>query len=81
MSTICGVIIEQKGEAAEITEAAHREGWKPFNGAAGCTVGVGFSELLHWLRHNPSKRSSLSQRLSTAIWWLQRCVASPIRRR
>jgi L-ribulokinase len=47
-----------KGEAAEITLAAHREGLE----AIQCCGGVyssewGFSKLLHWLRHNPAKRS------------------------
>ena len=40
----------------------------------------GFSKLLHWLRHNPDKRStSLPPPLSIATWWRPRSAASPIR--
>ncbi len=46
-----------KGEAAEITEAAHREGLEVINWCGGVYSSEwGFSKLLHWLRHNPSKR-------------------------
>lgn len=49
-----------KGEAAEITAMAHREGL----GAIAWCGGVysaewGFSKLLHWLRHNPDQRERL----------------------
>ena len=47
-----------KGEAAEITEAAHREGLEAINWCGGVYSSEwGFSKLLHWLRHNPEKRS------------------------
>ncbi len=47
-----------KGEAAEITEAAHREGLEAIQWCGGVYSSEwGFSKLLHWLRHNPSKRS------------------------
>ncbi|HEX7157438.1 MAG TPA: FGGY family carbohydrate kinase, partial [Edaphobacter sp.] len=49
------------GEAAEITRAAHTWSGKGFEGIDWCG-GVyssewGWSKLLHWLRHNPEKRS------------------------
>ena len=47
-----------KGEAAEITEAAHREGLEAIKWCGGIYSSEwGFSKLLHWLRHNPDKRS------------------------
>jgi L-ribulokinase len=47
-----------KGEAAEITEAAHREGLAAIDWCGGVYSSEwGFSKLLHWLRHNPDKRS------------------------
>jgi len=47
-----------KGEAAEITEAARREKLEAINWCGGVYSSEwGFSKLLHWLRHNPSKRS------------------------
>src|SRR5437879_2435710 len=47
-----------KGEAAEITEAAHREGLKAIQWCGGVYSSEwGFSKLLHWLRHNPAKRA------------------------
>jgi L-ribulokinase len=47
-----------KGEAAEITEAAHREGLEAIKWCGGVYSSEwGFSKLLHWLRHNPSQRS------------------------
>lgn len=46
-----------KGEAAEITEAAHREGLEAIQWCGGIYSSEwGFSKLLHWLRHNPEKR-------------------------
>jgi L-ribulokinase len=46
-----------KGEAAEITEAAHREGLEAIQWCGGVYSSEwGFSKLLHWLRHNPSQR-------------------------
>ncbi|HKI24910.1 MAG TPA: ribulokinase [Candidatus Sulfotelmatobacter sp.] len=46
-----------KGEAAEITEAAHREGLEAIQWCGGVYSSEwGFSKLLHWLRHNPEKR-------------------------
>ncbi len=47
-----------KGEAAEITEAAHREGLEAIQWCGGVYSSEwGFSKLLHWLRHNPGKRA------------------------
>jgi L-ribulokinase len=47
-----------KGEAAEITEAAHRERLEAIQWCGGVYSSEwGFSKLLHWLRHNPAKRS------------------------
>jgi L-ribulokinase len=47
-----------KGEAAEITEAAHREKLEAIEWCGGIYSSEwGFSKLLHWLRHNPAKRS------------------------
>jgi L-ribulokinase len=46
-----------KGEAAEITEAAHRERLEAIQWCGGVYSSEwGFSKLLHWLRHNPSAR-------------------------
>lgn len=47
-----------KGEAAEITEAARREGLEAIQWCGGVYSSEwGFSKLLHWLRHNPAQRS------------------------
>ena len=47
-----------KAEAAEITEAAHREKLEAIEWCGGVYSSEwGFSKLLHWLRHNPGKRS------------------------
>lgn len=49
-----------KGEAAEITEVAHRESLEAMQWCGGVYSSEwGFSKLLHWLRHNPQKRSQL----------------------
>ncbi|MFN8005989.1 MAG: ribulokinase [Terriglobia bacterium] len=49
-----------KGEAAEITEAAHREGLQAIQWCGGVYSSEwGFSKLLHWLRHHPAKRNQL----------------------
>jgi L-ribulokinase len=49
-----------KGEAAEITEAARRTGLEAIKWCGGVYSSEwGFSKLLHWLRHNPSKRADL----------------------
>ncbi len=46
-----------KGEAAEITDAARREGLEAIQWCGGVySAEWGFSKLLHWLRHNPSQR-------------------------
>jgi L-ribulokinase len=46
-----------KGEASEITEAAHKEGLEAIEWCGGIYSSEwGFSKLLHWLRHNPDKR-------------------------
>ena len=50
-----------KGEAAEITDAAHREGLAAIQWCGGVYSSEwGFSKLLHWLRHNPDKRSQFA---------------------
>ncbi len=50
-----------KGEAAEITAAAHREGLEAIRWCGGVYSSEwGFSKLLHWLRHNPTKRSEFA---------------------
>lgn len=47
-----------KGEAAEITEVAHREELAAIQWCGGVYSSEwGFSKLLHWLRHNPEKRA------------------------
>ena len=49
-----------KAEAAEITEAAHREGLQAIQWCGGAYSSEwGFAKLLHWLRHNPEKRAQL----------------------
>jgi L-ribulokinase len=46
-----------KGEAAEITEWAHREKLPAIEWCGGVySAEWGFAKLLHWLRHNPDKR-------------------------
>jgi L-ribulokinase len=46
-----------KGEAAEITEAAHRENLEAIQWCGGVYSSEwGFSKLLHWLRYNPDQR-------------------------
>ncbi|MGB6883917.1 MAG: ribulokinase, partial [Candidatus Acidiferrum sp.] len=50
-----------KAEAAEITEAAHREGLQAIEWCGGVYSSEwGFSKLLHWLRHNPEKRGAFA---------------------
>src|SRR6201981_1717305 len=50
-----------KGEAAEITEAAHREGLEAIQWCGGVYSSEwGFSKLLHWLRHSPSAREQFA---------------------
>ena len=50
-----------KGEAAEITEAAHRYGLQAIEWCGGVYSSEwGFSKLLHWLRHNPQKRADFA---------------------
>jgi L-ribulokinase len=50
-----------KGEAAEITEAAHRENLAAIQWCGGVYSSEwGFSKLLHWLRHNPEKRAQFA---------------------
>jgi L-ribulokinase len=47
-----------KGEAAEITAVAHKENLEAIQWCGGVYSSEwGFSKLLHWLRHNPDKRS------------------------
>ena len=47
-----------KQEAAEITELAHRENLEAIQWCGGVYSSEwGFAKLLHWLRHNPEKRS------------------------
>jgi L-ribulokinase len=53
-----------KGEAAEITDEAHREGLQAIEWCGGVYSSEwGFSKLLHWLRHNPDKRSQFGTAL------------------
>jgi L-ribulokinase len=50
-----------KGEAAEITAAAHREKLEAIEWCGGVYSSEwGFSKLLHWLRHNPEKRNEFA---------------------
>ena len=50
-----------KNEAAEITEAAHREHLKAIEWCGGVYSSEwGFAKLLHWLRNNPSKRNDFA---------------------
>jgi L-ribulokinase len=50
-----------KSEAAEITELAHRERLEAIEWCGGIYSSEwGFAKLLHWLRHNPSKRGQLA---------------------
>ncbi len=47
-----------KGEAAEITEAARRDGLEAIQWCGGVYSSEwGFSKLLHWLRHNAAERA------------------------
>jgi len=49
-----------KGEAEEITAAAHREKLEAIEWCGGIYSSEwGFSKLLHWLRHNPERRADL----------------------
>ena len=49
-----------KNEAAEITDAAHREHLQAIDWCGGVYSSEwGFSKLLHWLRHNPGQRGEL----------------------
>jgi L-ribulokinase len=53
-----------KEEAREITELAHRDGLEAIEWCGGVySHEWGFAKLLHWLRHNPEKRS----RFATAL--------------
>ncbi len=53
-----------KGEAEEITQAAHREKLEAIEWCGGIYSSEwGFSKLLHWLRHNPDQRANFAQRL------------------
>ena len=48
-----------KGEAAEITAAAHQQELEAIRWCGGVYSSEwGFSKLLHWLRHNPEKRGA-----------------------
>ncbi|HKW17823.1 MAG TPA: ribulokinase [Terriglobales bacterium] len=50
-----------KGEAAEITAAAHHEKLEAIDWCGGVYSSEwGFSKLLHWLRHNPDKRNQFA---------------------
>ncbi|MGH9685965.1 MAG: ribulokinase [Candidatus Acidiferrales bacterium] len=50
-----------KAEAADITAVAHREGMEAIRWCGGVYSSEwGFSKLLHWLRHNPDKRSQFA---------------------
>jgi L-ribulokinase len=53
-----------KSEAAEITETAQREKLPAIDWCGGIYSSEwGFSKLLHWLRHNPEKRSAFASAL------------------
>lgn len=53
-----------KGEAAEITEAAHKHKLEAIEWCGGVYSSEwGFSKLLHWLRHNPEKRQQFASAL------------------
>jgi len=50
-----------KGEADEITAAAHREKLEAIEWCGGVYSSEwGFSKLLHWLRHNPDQRGNFA---------------------
>jgi L-ribulokinase len=50
-----------KGEAEEITQAAHREKLEAIEWCGGVYSSEwGFSKLLHWLRHNPNQRTNFA---------------------
>jgi L-ribulokinase len=50
-----------RSEAAEITEAARREGLQAIEWCGGVYSSEwGFAKLLHWLRHNPDKRQEFA---------------------
>jgi L-ribulokinase len=50
-----------KSEAAEFTQAAHREKLAAIDWCGGVYSSEwGFSKLLHWLRHNPAKRENFA---------------------
>ena len=50
-----------KSEAAEITEKAHSEGLEAIKWCGGVYSSEwGFAKLLHWLRHNPTKRAQFA---------------------
>jgi L-ribulokinase len=50
-----------KGEAEEITAAAHKEKLEAIEWCGGVYSSEwGFSKLLHWLRHNPEKRDDFA---------------------
>jgi L-ribulokinase len=50
-----------KGEAEEITQAAHREKLEAIEWCGGIYSSEwGFSKLLHWLRHNPDQRANFA---------------------
>ncbi len=50
-----------KKEAAEITEAAHREKLEAIQWCGGVYSSEwGWAKLLHWLRHNPEKRKNFA---------------------
>ena len=50
-----------KGEAEEITAAAHRDGLAAIEWCGGVySAEWGFAKLLHWLRHNPDKRAAFA---------------------
>jgi L-ribulokinase len=51
-------------EAAEITAAAHARGLQAIDWCGGVYSSEwGFAKLLHWLRHNPSKRAAFATAL------------------
>jgi ribulose kinase len=70
-----------KNEAEEITELAHKEGLEAIQWCGGVYSSEwGFAKLLHWLRHNPSKREKFVTAFEHCEWSLPRCATSRIPR-
>ncbi|MBA4146487.1 MAG: ribulokinase [Verrucomicrobia bacterium] len=58
-----------KTEANEITTAAHRDSLEAIKWCGGVhSSEMGWSKLLHWLRHNPGKRDQMATMLEHCDW-------------